>query len=303
MPVRSKTHHFVPQILQKRFCFKDNLTWYSRRRGDGSYSTPELIHTKKAFCIDNYYSIIVDEELSDSVERKFYGNIDNFLGEFIPAALAAIESNKVPRLSQECLNSARRVIFEMIKRTPDFVRKYDDVLVGKDIITAALSEGERAGIDADEQADLQSELRDSQKLKELGRSVRVQATIKRSERVESALDEFEVKWAISKSRHSFILSSMMAYRIGNGGSNGLASESVEIWMPISPKVSLVLLKDKKKQIPSLVLESADSIRKFNEFAVRNSSQIASHSQSLIESLTGNKSRYGEVHFRNSKQPH
>jgi len=289
MAQRSKKHHFVPKVLQQRFIAEPKRIWYSELENDNRFSPPQLRNIQKTFRIRDYYTVLVGGDQSDIVETDFYGRIDDYLGKMLPNVLDALDRGVVPTFSGHSLDSVRKVVMEMAKRTPEFVKKHDDIAMGREIVEtslATLSDTTRSN----EQSKLHCALENPSQLRMYGRNVRVQATINRSERIEEALGEFSVRWAVSETHHSFILSSLMAYRIGNGGSNGLSNPNMEIWMPIAPKASLVLIRDPENKIPLIVKERPHHIRQVNEFAMKNSRQIASHSKELMESLTGKRAK-------------
>lgn len=294
MAKRSKAHHFVPKVLQKTFCFRGDEVWYSKKAPNGPFTPPELTPTEKAFMIPNYYSVLDGEELSDVVEREFYGKIDNYLGSMLPDVLCAFDRGETPTFSGDALDSLRRVVLELLKRTPEFTKKHDEVDIGKEIVEAQLNAIQDVSGQKHRREKLLKELKRPEKLKALGRSVRVQSTIGHSEKIAQELEGFSARWAVSETKHSFVLSSMIAYRIGNGGPNGLSNPNMEIWMPISPKISLVLLRDDNGNVPLKVTDSPAHIRKVNEHAIVNSMQVASQSQKLLESLTGKRSRFGTM---------
>jgi hypothetical protein len=287
---RIKNHHFVPKVLQKEFCSTPGKIWYSEKSCSGSlFSAPELRNIEKTFRIRNYYTVIVDGRPSDLVERIFYGKIDDYLGKLLPNVLVAFARNEVPVFVGDALQSVQRVVFELIKRTPEFVKKYDEMEIGREIVQreiAALGNG----LDEDtRKAELIKDLQRDSELRKLGRTVRVRASISASEKIKDALEEFHVRWAVSDSKHSFILSSLIAYRIGNGGPNGLANPMMEIWMPISPKIALVLLRDAAGKVPNRIAIDGRKIREINEYACRNSGALGSHSSKLLSSLVNNTS--------------
>ena len=281
---RSRHHHIVPKALQKSFCFEGKTLWYCERGADGKFSKPAVRNIGSAFVIFDYNTVLVGGKPSDIVESQFYGKIDNYLGQLLPSLVAGFKERRVPTFSGKSLTSLQRVIFEMVKRTPDFTKKNDDIKTGREIVEAELSaldegdhrEGDRVRVVAD--------LNNDVVLRQLGRHARVSATISQMPLVNDALKEFSVRWATIEGKESFILSSLMAYRIGNGGNNGLSNPDMEIWMPISPKVSLVLVRDPLNKIPLRVPEVRDHVRAVNEFAVANSNFIASHSDTLLKSL-------------------
>ena len=290
MSIRSKKHHIVPKALQKHFAARDGYIWYSERGADNLFEAPYLQEIEKAFVMNNYYTVGSGNKLSDIVERKFYGNIDSYLGGMLPKVMAAFAENEIPLFEGESLVDLRHVVFEMIKRTPEFIKSNDDGEIGKSVIEStfkALNEN----TDHDGIKRLQATLdKNPNFVRETGRDIRVRASLNRTQKVEVALKGLLVKWVTCDSKHSFILTSMMVYRIGNGGVNGLSNPNFEIWMPLSPKVALVLLRDEQNRIPFKITDSRDHIREVNLFAAANSKQIASHSKELIESIAGRKAR-------------
>ncbi|SIO03642.1 DUF4238 domain-containing protein [Vannielia litorea] len=289
MSKRSKNHHYVPKVLQRSFLAEPNHIWFSKRELGGEYCAPYLKHIDKAFYSRNYYTIVHNDELSDTIEREHYGVIDNYLGEVVPEFISALERGAAPVFSGIPLDSIKEVVLEMAKRTPEFPRPHNDLEIGKELIERTLVElGKKK--DLSEYVKTSSVLGDSSKLIELGRSIRVRATISRSDRVAAALSELSVRWATIPSKHAYILSSLMVYRVGNGGSNALNDPKTELWMPISPRFALVVLHDPGSKIPLIVRDSPRHVRKINEYAARNSSEIGSHSRKLIESITGKRAR-------------
>lgn len=285
MGARATNHHVVPQVLQKAFSIQNDpkRVWRAKRSENGTYKDPERKLIEKAFVVRDYYTILENEGLSDRIERNFYGPIDDFLGRLLPEVLDALTRGAVPRFSPQALSSLREVVLRMAMRTPDFVPGHDDVEMGRQVAAGTLSSLPE-DVSAADREKLLSILDEPRKLREIGRSVRVKATLNLSPRIDASLSDLDVRWAVSSTKHSYILASRMAYRIGNGGQNGLSNPNMEIWMPISPKTALVLLRDPKNEVPHIVGDSPDHIRKVNEYAVRNSFEVASHSKELLASL-------------------
>lgn len=290
MRKRSKKHHFVPKVLQRAFQSRDDHIWYAMRGVDGRFCEPEDRNIGSTFRLKDLYTVI-DENgvLSDEVERLFYGTIDNYLGQLIPSVLDAFSRKEVPTFDGKSLESLQRVTYEMIKRTPEFTKRYDDLEIGKGFVQDMLNII-KENPDRERKLYFESCLSDENNLRKLGRSIRVKGMIRRSEEVVNALADFSVRWAVIDGKSSFVLSSLIAYRIGNGGSNGISNPNMEIWIPISPKHAIVLTRDPLGKIPLVVDEPANHVRQVNEFAVRNSAYIASHSQKLLTSLV----RHGGV---------
>lgn len=283
---RAKIHHYLPKAIQKYFASEAQQIWYSERKDDGTFSTPELRTIRSTFKERDYYSVYESGQLSDRIEREFYGAIDDFLGKFLENVHALLDQGKTPTLSDEALDSIQKVAYHLLVRTPDFAKKYDDYETGREILERTIVDAIAAGVQADEIAKVSTELKDAAHVRNLGRTVRVKAQAKPTELILESLKNLDVRFAICEGKHSFILPSSGGYRVGNGGPNGLVNPNMEIWLPISPKRALVLLQDPKGRIPILVRENRDHIRKVNLFGVENSGQVASHSEKLLKSLLG-----------------
>ena len=281
---RSKEHHFVPKVLQKQFCWRTDHIWYSTKSKNGRFEVVEDRNIDSTFKIRDYYTILEENAvLSDKIERQFYGIIDDYLGKFLPEVLGGLERGFVPLIRGNALIGLRRTVLEMIKRTPDFNPNHDDTELGKKLLEG-LAKVIAEKSDFLDQSTLVCELDNPVKLKHIGRDKRVRSTIRRSEKVDGSLNDLEPRWAYIDGKHSFILSSLIAYRIGNGGATGIAQPNMEVWMPISPKVALVLLRDPEKISPPIVCVDRQKVRAFNQYAVKYSSAVASHSEELLKSL-------------------
>ena len=281
---RAKIHHYLPQGLQKYFLDENGQIWYSERQNDGKFSDPEPRNTSSTFKTRDYYTVYEDGKLSDRIEKDFYAVIDNFLSEFLNEIHASLDAGKVPLISGDTLGSIQKIAYHLIARTPSFSEKFDDYQIGRDIVEGTITDALEAKLSTREVNVLREELKNTKHLRNLGRTVRVKAQAQPTKLIFDTLQEFDVRYSICKGRHSFILSGLGAYRIGNGGPNGLSNPNMEIWLPISPKRALVLVRDPGKHIPLIVPENRNHIREVNEFAVARSNQIASHSVRLLNSL-------------------
>lgn len=285
---RSKNHHFVPKVLQRFFTYEKEKIWYAVRGVDGLYGPPILKDIEKTFRFRNYYTLFDGYNRSDIVERDFYGSLDNYLGKVLPDIAKSLANKRIPIFSDEDLKGIQAAVLAMAKRTPEFVRSVDEVAIGKEILEGTLTE---LSSGSEEERKIRQDLDNPDRLREYGRSVRVKGVVSGSPLIESELSDFSIRWAISSTRHSYILPSCLTYWVGNGGVNGFINPNLEIWMPISPKAVLVLCRDFDKRIPLVVEDNPDHIRKVNEYGMAKSSQIASHSKELLESLTGMKAIY------------
>lgn len=286
MSSNSKNHHIVSKVLQRRFAASDQKIWYSKKDSNGLFAGPALqnIENNRTFNRRHYYSVLQGSKVSDSVEREFYGKLDDYWGKVLPETDAIFAAGRIPLFNGEALSALQTTVFEMAKRTPDFVTNVDDVATGRDYIESILLCGEQILSDG-ERRRYELELSNEEQLKKYGRDIRVRATLSRSQAVEESLERLQARWVIADRRCSFVLSSRMVYRVGNGGPNGLSNPKAEIWFPISPHRAIVLLRDDTEKVPQLNVISQKKMREINEYAVRNSWALGASSERLLYSLT------------------
>lgn len=282
---RSKIHHFIPRGMQRQFCdpLGSEKIWYSERDDNGRYFKPEYRNIASTFKEKNFYTITHKGEKSDIVEREFYGPLDDSIAKFIKEILAVFHRGSVPVLGGESLNSVRHMIMAMIKRTPHFVKKYDGEKVGHEVISNLLAE-ERSNLSNEQIFQLEGELKNPALLAELGRDARVRATISKMEKTDHILEEFSIRWVRPQHRSSFILSDLGVVRIGNGGSNGLSNPNAEAWMPLTPHLVAVMVRDPENKLPLLSEFNQKSVRDVNSHLVEEGKAIASPSRKLLEAL-------------------
>lgn len=280
---RTKRHHIVPQFMQRSFCNTEGKLWYSDHNSKGQYNAPELRTPKGCFWQRDYYTVLEGGAASDVVERKVYGNLDDFLGRLFPEVLAILENGNIPKMDAKLEDVLKLAVFRMLTRTPDFVA-HNDREIGRNYLDG-LTEGyqEMGGYEV-ELEKAKSELLDDAKLQSYGRDIRTRGTLYDAPRSNEELKKRSFRWAKAPQKHSYVLSSRIALRIGNGGSNGLRNPDSEIWVPLSPKFCMILLIDNYGKIPHLNEDSREHVRKLNEYAKESSYAIASHSEKLIRSL-------------------
>jgi hypothetical protein len=284
---RAKIHHYVPQGLQRQFLDQDSQIWYAERNEIGKFGRPEKRNTKSTFKQRDYYTVFEEGKQTDRVETQFYGVLDNWLSNFLTDIHSLLDQGKDIKVEDDSLINIRRVVYHLLVRTPEFAKSYDDYQIGKEFLEDIVREAKERGFAKDDIVSFEQELADRNHVVRQGRTIRVKGQISPSDNVFETLDKLVVRFADIRGKQSFILSSRSVYRIGNGGSNGLNNPNAEIWLPISPKRALVLLRDDNGWIPLVIVVDRDQVRQINEYGVRNSEKIASHSEPLLRSLIAN----------------
>lgn len=254
---------------------------------DGRFGRPEHRSPKGSFWKLRYNTIVLDGAPTDIVETKYYGALDNFIGRVFPELICILDNGKVPKMDRKLSDNLKKAVFQMLLRSPDFIELKDHA-IGEDFLDGLIEEYETAGEHLAELSEAKTERADPAKLRLYGRTIRTKGMFRMPmEALEVTLAR-TIRWVTAPQRCSYILSSRMVPRIGNGGPNGTLNPNSELWMPISPNHCLVLLNDKSSQIPLRVTDSRDHVRDTNEFLCRNSEAVGSHSLKLINSLTNQK---------------
>ncbi|MBU2982697.1 DUF4238 domain-containing protein [Lentibacter algarum] len=279
----------MPQTVQRRFGFGDSRqnVWYCEKDAEGKFGAIERRNIASTFQIRDFYTVVESDALSDKVEKEFYGSLDDYWGKFLSEIEGIFSSGRVAEVVGEPLAVLRDAVFHFIKRTPEFVSDFaDDLSIGRELINIVVDAMRTEGVQSNEIDGYEAKYSAPHKVKALGRSIRVKSALASSDRVSAALEGFSVRWAVVSSKHSLVLSSLYVYRIGNGGSNGLDNPSFEIWVPISPKRVLILLRDEVGRIPLTSEIDREKVREINLYASRQAQALASHSKELLQSLTG-----------------
>ncbi len=276
---RSKRHHFVPQALQRQFADERGKLWYAERGENGLFRPAEYRSPTGSFWKRNYYTLLGADGPTDVVEREHYGKIDDYIGRLVPHISRVIDDGMIPLFTGDALTSLRIVVLHMMRRTPDFFRGFNDFALGLKFIEK-YEKHLQAADNSYLLKEFRQEMLSEQRVREQGRDVRVRATISPMPAIEGAMEEFFPKFVLSRTRHSFVLSSAMIYRRGSAGDPNL-----EIWMPIAPKVAILFRREKLRDPVIVEIASASQIREVNECATKCEA-LASHSHELIASLTG-----------------
>lgn len=290
-----RRHHYVPKSLQKYFTDNGKNIWFSQIACDGKYSGPELRNLVSTFQRHDFYTVIDDNGVpSDSVEREIYGPLDDYLGDLLSEVHGRMDLGETPVFEGEVLESLLDLFIALATRGPLRLtgQDYNDYEQGLTFANQLIEK--LVGLDKyhPDIAFYQDTLNNRRKLIDRGRDIRVRATTKGLPKTKNELGNFQARVAVSTGGHSFVLHGRMIYRIGNGGSNGLLCPRCELWLPISSKRALVLLRDPTNRIPFVCQVGREQMREFNSYAVSLGSDLASHSIKLLQSLIPASKRHG-----------
>lgn len=278
---RSKKHHHVPETLQKRFLNSIGHIWYAERKSlRDPFTAPDDRNPTSCFRSRNFYTVLegVDGK-SDKVERDFYGPVDNHLGRLLDEIDTALAQNKLPVFKNDRLTSLDNLMIALFKRSFDTATIAGELDAGIEV-RDKIHQRINQEISVSEAPVIKAKVPDA---KDLGRHVRVMAQIAESPKLRHALRDYEVSFVIPEGRGSFVLGSKMIYRTGNGGSETLGSENVELWFPISSKYCLV--RHHRNLRPAAMHIWPDyRVHQINSSIVSQSLGVAASSKFLLDDL-------------------
>lgn len=273
---RSKRHHYIPEVLQKRFCKEGGKLWYAKN--ESKLLTFELLTPRGCFWERNLNTTMVDEKPSDRLETDFWKVVDDHLTDLLDETELAFRKGLKPVFRGQPLASLRELIVCMMRRAPDATDLPDAKKVGIEVEERIAEVFDEQGMARDDRSE------DTVWLRQNGRHILASIKVTRPEKVLATLSVYSAVWAVAEQRSSFILGSRMVYRASNGGTGHLDDPNTELFWPVSPKRAIVFLR-KPHNMPDIMPLGKDGVREWNEHIFEQSAAIASHSEALLRSLT------------------
>ena len=272
-----KRHHFVPEVILKRFVDEDGwLHVFSRRDQRTRPSRPA-----NAFCEGHLYSQIEKDGRKDpkvEIELSWLeGAIDPILNKFEASA----HTGKLPNLSEGDLLLWRFFFIVQWRRVPD---------LHQTVATDEESEAELHQI-LDEmvqrfpgRSDEIEAMRKPSEMKRTIRNARIQGVPVVSERVLDALSSRSVAvLSIAPTNKALIIGSRPVIQMAFRDGLSLMDEATEMWLPISSKTAVGVGPKGQREI-IYHLQDPAAIRRLNVTIASQSTEIASHSAKLTNSI-------------------
>jgi len=276
-----KRHHFIPQMLQRRFA-NPNGQLYSfdkRRSEDGvNPGNPANLFVEKHLYSIKRKSGDKDPELEIRLS-KVEGAADSVIRKIEEAAA----NGRAPELSKEERDIWDLFFYVQWKRTPDCFESTKALVEFDETLQRSIGEFEHksrllTGAEREE-------LKDPVAISGLKHNAKVGAVGLGSGEVTKALaDKGVAILKIEAPNKNFILGSYPVAKLASPGHAHISDPTVEIWLPISPKlaVSPGYAKGEERLIPT---RNAKVIRCINEAIAKQSTVIAGSNEKLIVSLS------------------
>jgi hypothetical protein len=279
-PVR---HHYVPEMLSKRFAAPDGLMYYVKRGPTGAWIDPDRRSPSGMFWLRRYYTKRDEGGGKDwSAEGYFARYLEAPADEILAKLVDRVRRRRPAALTTAERTKLDEFVYFLWKRTPDrvdgadayqnFEAQLDDTIAEYVSLYGNVPESEL------------QRLRDPKNLARLKENVRID--------VQSASPGFVLEGfrrmgvvcgLITRHNKSFIVASNPVAKATSVNERTLGQPSVEVWVPVASDVCLFYVGDRSAD---RVIELVDGsqVRKVNQVLWGSSSSMATHSLELAKSL-------------------
>lgn len=274
-----RRHHFVPQMLQRRFTdAAGRLCVYDKRRPEaGVFATTP----GNAFVQKDLNAIELKDGSKHVGLEIWYSELEGEVAPIIDKIVERARARKVPGLTDDERIVWDNFIYHQQKRAPDVFERLGLVQDFEKDLPARVSEYEREErpLTDEERAEIFSPAA----IERMIQHASVQARGRGSDEVVATLAALGIAVAIIISpKKSFILGDHPLARMGPTGE--LGHPATELWMPIAPDVAVSPWGQPKKE--KLIGIEGDHVRRVNETIYKHSNIVAARSEALIRSLAG-----------------
>ncbi|OOG61989.1 hypothetical protein B0E45_31780 [Sinorhizobium sp. A49] len=276
---KPKRHHFVPQLLQKRFVNNDGKLWaFDRRRASGA---PYATYPNDALLEGQLYTVKEADGSQNAELESWFSRLESEAAPIVDKMVASVRANRLPRLNLSeritwdrfFLQQWRRVpdLFESLLPSEQFAKDVMELLDEFDTVVRPVSADER------------QRLLQKSELKRMRGNVFATTLLEESEEALDLLGSRGLAFLrVKNPRKSMILASRPVVRWGFKDNPHLSDPRTEMWLPISADVAVGV---GRYDVPEFFRELTDSDTRFlNEGLARQSSQIVGRSFELINSL-------------------
>lgn len=275
-----KRHHFIPQMLQRRFADGTGRLYSFDQRRPEDGVRPEF--PINLFVEKHLYSIKEKSGDKNPGLEERLSRLEGPANGVITRIEEAADKGRGPKLSEDERSIWDLFFYVQWKRTPDNFERTNSLSDFDETLRKSVEDFEqryRPLTDAERE-----ELKDPAVLSRLKHNAKVGAVGAGSDEVLQALhDKGLAILRIEALNKSFILGSNPIAKLTSRGHTHISDPTVEIWFPISPKlaVSPAYLRGEERLIP---MKDAKDVRYINMAIAKQSTVIAGNNEDLISSL-------------------
>ena len=274
-----KRHHYLPEMLQKRFADKNGALWFFDK------NRPErgIIASKPGniFVEGHLYSIVEADGSKDVSVEVFYSRIESLADPIVERIVLAAREGRNPDLSPEEFSIWCHFFYYQQKRVPDFYSKLEDLQKFPQRLEEAIAEYEA------EFGRIPAEIRERfnapNEIERMRKNAIVRSLATPGEMILDVLHSRGIVIAIPKQKSkSFLLGSYPTARLGTRNGSSLDNPEVELWLPIASDVAISPFGAPGEF--KIVFLDDQHVRHVNKEIFRRSTMAASRSKALIGSL-------------------
>ncbi len=278
-PTARKRHHFVPEMLQKRFVDDDGwLHAFSRRRSDGMVyrSRPTNL-----FLEGHLYSFETHDGSNISTMEDDLGGLENGADRVISRIVDAARQNVRPELTHDERITWAAFLAIQWRRVPDLhltVTTDEEVERSLDDLMAKLRETQP------HLADELDALDTPENRKRTIKRARVDSLSSVSGEVMDAIDSRGLAVAvIRQSAKRFIVGGHPVLKLSRPGKTDIRHPECELWLPVASDVLVGLGAGRGTETVGPI--TSDQVRYVNSGIANQSTMFASASATLTRSLS------------------
>lgn len=272
-----KKHHFVPRMLLRRFAdSEERFFHYTRHRQEICQ-----VHISTVFCRNHLYAMPPVEGERDVTLEKRFAEIEDVMSTLFDLLVPAVMEEKYPRLRDAEREALGLFLYQQWRRVPDFHEEVMGMAGCVAAIREAISqfEADIRPITAEERTRFLS----SEATKRFQQSARVRSFASASRATVQTLLEKGLFFGLAPARKSFIIASHPVLKvIPHGAPNALSDPMVEAWLPIHPRIVMAFAGTPAQQ--GIVQIPEREVRRYNLAVARRSTEFASTSRDLVESV-------------------
>lgn len=278
-----KRHHFVPQMLLKRFADSNNqLHFYSK---DDPKRGVHLRNPKTVFAENHLYTQYDKAGNKDVTVEGDMAALESRANDVIEKIVEAARAQKIPGLSTIEKATWDEFFYFQWKRTPDALERSKTLADFSGSLAWAIKEFETKfrPLTDSERADFQ----DPSTQARLEKNARVKAVADPGKEVQPVLASKGLGVVVlSKPNKSFVIGSLPIVKFTLPGRGHLSDPTVEVWFPIASDVVVSPGPWPGGEERLFVGVPDDHVRTINEAIYKQSTMIAGRSAALIRSITG-----------------
>jgi hypothetical protein len=273
-----KRHHFVPEMLSKRFVDnKGNIYYFDKRAPSKGVITGI---PKNIFLETHLYTFEEKDGTKNTELEAFFSKLEGDADKIIEKIVTAARQGKKPNLTDVERKNWNLFFYYQWKRTPDVFRSVHSLVEYDDTYQKALTELE--SIRPLTQGE-RSSLEDIATKKRLKKGAEVLALSDPGSQVQEVLGKMGLGIVIIQNpKKSFVIGSKPVLKLMPKGSK-LGDPTAEVWLPIAHDV-LVGPGPINPNEERIIKIPDDKIREYNEAMFKQSKGIAGRSKELISSL-------------------